>query len=272
MATPYITIGCPTTGGGKVISGNSLFLIDGIAVACTGDKATCPTHKVLATIVSGDPNMNIFGKMAARASDSLSCGCKLLPKQGLVVQDNSGGTASSVAKSSPAAMSQKQPATDSFTKDKYENYYIEQYKTDVYISHKAVLLGDEGVTPLDGAVSYLLNYKVQGKELFLSVLINAAPLSHKGTVYPFGTAIVSREGKEIARTKLKSNQGYWPTDQNKAPLGSCTIKLPEPNLQLVDVELELGYTAVILDTVGSVHPMPPIKKYKFSLNSAARKV
>ncbi|HFF4291387.1 TPA: PAAR domain-containing protein, partial [Acinetobacter baumannii] len=27
MATPYITIGCPTTGGGQVISGNSLFLI-----------------------------------------------------------------------------------------------------------------------------------------------------------------------------------------------------------------------------------------------------
>lgn len=65
---------------------------------------------------------------------------------------------------------------------------------------------------------------------------------------------------------------YWSTDKNKAPLGSCTIKLPEPNLQLVDVELELGYTAVISDTVGSVHPMPPIKKYKFSLNSAARKV
>ncbi|HFF4866324.1 TPA: PAAR domain-containing protein, partial [Acinetobacter baumannii] len=27
MATPYITIGCPTTGGGQVISGNSSFLI-----------------------------------------------------------------------------------------------------------------------------------------------------------------------------------------------------------------------------------------------------
>ncbi|MDW5296320.1 PAAR domain-containing protein, partial [Acinetobacter baumannii] len=53
MATPYITIGCPTTGGGQVISGNSSFLIDGIAVACVGDKATCPTHKIVATIVSG---------------------------------------------------------------------------------------------------------------------------------------------------------------------------------------------------------------------------
>lgn len=272
MATPYITIGCPTTGGGKVISGNSMFLIEGIAIACVGDKATCPKHKTVSTIVSGDPHMQIFGKSAARVNDSLSCGCKLLPKQNLVVQDNGGSTSSSVSSLSSAPISQQQPLTDSFVKDKYENYYIEQYKTDVYISHKAVLLGDEGVTPLDGAVSYFLNYKIKGKELFLSVVINAAPLSHKGTVYPFGTAIVSREGKEIARIKLKKEQGYWPTDKNKAPLGSCTIKLPEPNLQLVHVELELGYTAVISDTVGSVHPIPPIKKYKFSLNSAARKV
>lgn len=102
MATPYITIGCPTSGGGQVISGNNMFLIDGIPVACVGDKATYPTHKVVATIVSGDPCMQIFGKAAARVNDSLSCGCKLLPQQNLVVQDNGGGAASSAAKSSSA--------------------------------------------------------------------------------------------------------------------------------------------------------------------------
>ncbi len=68
-----------------------MFLIDGIPVACVGDKATCPTHKVVAAIVSGDPYMQIFGKAAARVNDSLSCGCKLLPQQNLVVQDNGGG-------------------------------------------------------------------------------------------------------------------------------------------------------------------------------------
>ncbi|EPW9558147.1 PAAR domain-containing protein [Acinetobacter baumannii] len=103
MATPYITIGCPTTGGGQVISGNSMFLIDGIAIACVGDQATCPKHKVVATIVSGDPHMQIFGKAAARVNDSLSCGCKLLPKQNLVVQDNGGGSASSASGSSPTS-------------------------------------------------------------------------------------------------------------------------------------------------------------------------
>lgn len=85
MAIPYITIGCPTTGGGTVISGNSTFLVEGIAIACIGDKATCPKHKTTATIVSGDPYMQVMGKSVARVNDSLSCGCKLLPKQSLVV-------------------------------------------------------------------------------------------------------------------------------------------------------------------------------------------
>ena len=90
MATPYISIGCPTTGGGQVISGNSMFLIDGIAIACVGDKASCPLHKTVATIISGDPQMQVMGKAAARVNDSLSCGCQLLSKQSLVVQDNGG--------------------------------------------------------------------------------------------------------------------------------------------------------------------------------------
>ncbi|MPW44445.1 PAAR domain-containing protein [Acinetobacter guerrae] len=92
MATPYITIGCPTTGGGQVMSGNSIFLIEGIAIACVGDKATCPKHKTVATIISGDPHMQVMGKAAARVNDSLSCGCKLLPKQSLVVQENGAST------------------------------------------------------------------------------------------------------------------------------------------------------------------------------------
>lgn len=90
MSIPYITIGCPTTGGGRVLTGNSCFLIEGIPVACVGDTASCPTHKTTAIIVSGDPHMNVFGKAAARVNDSLSCGCKLLPKQYLVVGDNGG--------------------------------------------------------------------------------------------------------------------------------------------------------------------------------------
>lgn len=86
MTTPYITVGCPTTGGGQVISGDSSFVVEGIPVACIGDKATCPKHKKVVTIVSGDPQMQVLGKPVARVGDSLSCGCKLLLKQSMVVR------------------------------------------------------------------------------------------------------------------------------------------------------------------------------------------
>ncbi|MFW2055721.1 PAAR domain-containing protein [Acinetobacter haemolyticus] len=118
MATPYIVIGCPTTGGGKVISGNSSFLIEGKAIACVGDKATCPKHQTVSTIISGDPYMQVFGKAAARVNDSLSCGCKLLPMQNLVVQDNGPSSSSKAASSAfaPTSSQFKQdslvPATD----------------------------------------------------------------------------------------------------------------------------------------------------------------
>ncbi len=71
MTTLYITIDCPTTGGGRVISGNNIFLIDGFAIACVGNKATCSKHKTVTTIISGDPHIQIFGKAAARLNDSL---------------------------------------------------------------------------------------------------------------------------------------------------------------------------------------------------------
>ncbi|MCH2001061.1 PAAR domain-containing protein [Acinetobacter seifertii] len=144
MATPYITIGCPTSGGGQVISGNSMFLIDGIPVACVGDKATCPTHKIVATIVSGDPYMQIFGKAAARVNDSLSCGCKLLPQQNLVVQNNGGG-------SSQSAATTNKPAQDSFVEDKPKKYGI-QFQ-----------LKDEKAQKVFSDIPYSIIYKKDGK-------------------------------------------------------------------------------------------------------------
>ena len=144
MATPYITIGCPTSGGGQVISGNSMFLVDGIPVACVGDKATCPTHKVVATIVSGDPYMQIFGKSAARVNDSLSCGCKLLPQQNLVVQDNGGGSSQSAATTNTAAQ-------DSFVEDKPKEYGI-QFQ-----------LKDEKTQKIFSEIPYSIIYKKDGK-------------------------------------------------------------------------------------------------------------
>lgn len=88
MAFPYITIGSPTTGGGKVISANTAFLIEGKAVACVGDKATCPKHNTVTTIVAGDNKMVVMGKPAAQHNSPLACGCKCIGNQNLTVGQN----------------------------------------------------------------------------------------------------------------------------------------------------------------------------------------
>ena len=215
MATPYITIGCPTSGGGQVISGNNMFLIDGIPVACVGDKATCPTHKVVATIVSGDPCMQIFGKAAARVNDSLSCGCKLLPQQNLVVQDN-GGAASSGAKSSSAPISQKQPATDSFVKDEYENYYIEQNTTKYVKFTNGIFPYDEDKKNIFGAISqavsgvctFIVTYILKGQELFVTVSMLPPTLSGDATIFPYATLDLVHNNQSLGKTRLEKEKAY----------------------------------------------------------------
>lgn len=78
MPMRYIVVGCPTTGGGKVITGNQNFSINGQAIACIGDEATCPKHSCVSIIITGDATTQLGGRSVARIHDSLSCGCKLL--------------------------------------------------------------------------------------------------------------------------------------------------------------------------------------------------
>lgn len=129
---------------------------------------------------------------------------------------------------------------------------------------------DEGVTGLSGAVSYFLNYVLTGQDLFISVMMDPNPIIHSAKTHPYGKATIKRKGQEFGATRLQVGSGVWNTEKGKIPLGSCTIKLPEPNIQLVEVELELGYTAQPSDSVGFVTPIPPYKKHKFTLTSFAR--
>lgn len=276
MATPYITIGCPTSGGGQVISGNNMFLIDGIPVACVGDKATCPTHKVVATIVSGDPCMQIFGKAAARVNDSLSCGCKLLPQQNLVVQDN-GGAASSASKSSSAPISQKQPATDSFVKDEYENYYIEQNTTKYVKFTNGIFPYDEDKKNLFGAISqavsgvctFIVTYILKGQELFVTVSMLPPTLSGDATIFPYATLDLVHNNQSLGKTRLEKGKGVWSTENSKEPVGQCKVTLPKPDLSTIEATLTMGYTAKF--DGGTVRPNPPHTRFSFTLNSASRR-
>lgn len=80
-----IVVGDATTGGGRVITGSPATDIEGMPVARVGDKATCPKHQRVATIVSGDATLTFEGQPVARHGDRLSCGCSLMAgKQSLV--------------------------------------------------------------------------------------------------------------------------------------------------------------------------------------------
>jgi uncharacterized Zn-binding protein involved in type VI secretion len=78
MSKRYIVVGCPTTGGGEVITGNINFLINGRPIACVGDEATRPIHNTAAFIMTGDSETLFGGLPVTREGDLLSCGCKLL--------------------------------------------------------------------------------------------------------------------------------------------------------------------------------------------------
>ena len=92
MARTLIVVGDATTGGGRVITGSPVTDIEGMPVARVGDKATCPKHQRVATIVSGDITLTFEGQPVARHGDRLSCGCSLIAgKQSRVYVDMGGG-------------------------------------------------------------------------------------------------------------------------------------------------------------------------------------
>lgn len=67
----------PTTHGGKVETvAATNFTVGGIAVACVGDKCTCPIHGP-GTIVEGALHHTIGGKAVAYDGHKTSCGAIL---------------------------------------------------------------------------------------------------------------------------------------------------------------------------------------------------
>ena len=72
-----IRLNDPTSHGGKVVNvATTHFTVAGIAVACVGDKCTCPIHGD-GTIIEGDPNHTINGIAVAYDGHKTSCGAAL---------------------------------------------------------------------------------------------------------------------------------------------------------------------------------------------------
>lgn len=271
-----ITIGDKTTHGGVVTEVDNTFVIQGKAAHLQGMKHFCPKCKTMVSAIASNSLVVINGKAMIVAGDKTTCGATFVPGQNLVGKVQGAGSSSSSSNnfsnsSSPNIINDNLNSSLNGQKDKTKIYYVERNETDVFISHKAIIMPfDEGVQGLSGAVSYFLNYVLTGKDLFISVMMDPKPIINSAKIHPYGKAIIKREGKNLGTTRLQVGSGIWNTEKGKIPLGSCTIKLPEPNIQLVEVELELGYTARPNDSVGFVTPIPPYKKHKFTLTSYAR--
>lgn len=86
MGKPIITVGAMTTHGGQVVQGNAASTINGVPIACVGDKVICRLHGA-GTIITGDGSFLIDGRPVARQGDKTSCGATLIANQALTVDD-----------------------------------------------------------------------------------------------------------------------------------------------------------------------------------------
>jgi uncharacterized Zn-binding protein involved in type VI secretion len=83
-----IRLGDLTTHGGTVISSSAEhFTVGGTAVACVGDKCSCPLpgHGIC-TIVEGEARHRINGKQVAYEGCKTSCGAQLIASEARLMQ------------------------------------------------------------------------------------------------------------------------------------------------------------------------------------------
>ncbi|MBZ9556807.1 MULTISPECIES: PAAR domain-containing protein [unclassified Modicisalibacter] len=72
-----VVLGDTTSHGGKVITAQSNYLVDGKPVACVGDKVTCPRDSTT-VIVEGHPTLKVNGKPVALHGHKTACGATLI--------------------------------------------------------------------------------------------------------------------------------------------------------------------------------------------------
>lgn len=82
MRRYFITLGAPTSAGGKVISASSEALIDGVAIALEGDLVNCPVCNSTGKIRCVGPRIpeTWNGRNVALENDLCGCRCEVAPR------------------------------------------------------------------------------------------------------------------------------------------------------------------------------------------------
>ena len=127
----------PTDHGGIIPSTQLRSSQEGNTFVRAGDGHFCPKCKCWSTVVKSNDHVIFDGKAVAFVGDSLTCGAKILYQQSHVVGNTGGGILGSAARSSSQPVSSQQNLTNSFnSEEKYEIFYVQNYKTDVFIQQR----------------------------------------------------------------------------------------------------------------------------------------
>ena len=92
----FITLGAPTTAGGKVTSGSRFETIDGVPLALEGDTCWCPACDAEGVISPDGPRLDdgLDGRAFALSGDLCICECspppRLVAAQGVMLQSAGG--------------------------------------------------------------------------------------------------------------------------------------------------------------------------------------
>ena len=88
----FITKGCFTDHGGKIIQGDDSWLVDGKAAHLEGMTHYCPKCKVLSRAIASENGfMQVNGKNLIVAGDLSSCGSKYIKISDLAVRSRGSG-------------------------------------------------------------------------------------------------------------------------------------------------------------------------------------
>ena len=93
----FITKGCFTDHGGKIIQGDDSWLVDGKAANLEGMTHYCPKCKVLSRAIASENGfMQVNGKNLIVAGDLSSCGSKYIKISDLAVRSRGSGLLSNL--------------------------------------------------------------------------------------------------------------------------------------------------------------------------------
>lgn len=283
MAKGFAIHNAPTDHGGFIPSTQVRSSQQGNLFVRAGDGHFCPKCKVWSTVQPSHNHIIFDGKPVAYVNDMLSCGARIQPQQFHVVGDSGGGNYRSNTVSALEPIQSQQSLTNNLSsQEKYENYYIERNKTEYIKFRNAIFPYDDdrkglfGVVSqgISGACDYIVTYVVRGEELFVSISFIPPILKHDAEIFPSASLKVYKESNSkfefIQHVNLIKEAGFWDADKGKEPVGSCTVKLPEPDLSIIKIILEMGYEAKL--DGGIIFPNPRFVTHTFTLNSAARKM